>query len=117
MTARATSRAVGTRACSHGLNRLHRTSGTPAVTPVGSPDCKSLQKVLNHFKVGSMIVGHTVQENGINSKCDNKIWKVDTGMSDAFGPMGKIQVLEILNNGKKTNEIKKPFKVITIRTK
>ena len=84
---------------------------------VGSPDCDALQKVLNHFKVGSMIVGHTVQENGINSKCDNKIWKVDTGMSNAFGSIGKIQVLEILNNGKKTNEIKKPFKVITIRTK
>ena len=43
-----------------------------------------------------MIVGHTVQEQGINSKCDRKIWKVDTGMSDAFGSNGKIQVLEIL---------------------
>ena len=47
-----------------------------------------------------MIVGHTVQEQGINSKCDRKIWKVDTGMSDAFGTNGKIQVLEILDNGK-----------------
>ena len=42
---------------------------------VGNPDCSSLQKVLNHFKVGSMIVGHTVQEQGINSKCDKKFGK------------------------------------------
>tara|TARA_B110001469_G_C9611471_1_gene304171 strand:- start:25 stop:915 length:891 start_codon:yes stop_codon:yes gene_type:complete len=85
---------------------------------VGNPDCNQLQKVLNHFKVGSMVVGHTVQQQGINSKCENKIWKVDTGMSDAFGSAGKIQVLEILDNGKilpKNNN--KPFRIITIRTK
>jgi hypothetical protein len=85
---------------------------------IGNPDCDQLQKVLNHFKVGSMIVGHTVQEQGINSKCDRKIWKVDTGMSDAFGSDGKIQVLEILNNGKpneKNNN--RPFRIITVRNK
>jgi hypothetical protein len=85
---------------------------------IGNPDCGKLQQVLNHFKVGSMIVGHTVQENGINSKCDKKIWRVDTGMSDAFGSNGKVQVLEILNDGKpsvKNNN--KPFRIITIRSK
>ena len=85
---------------------------------IGNPDCGKLQQVLNHFKVGSMIVGHTVQENGINSKCDKKIWRVDTGMSDAFGSDGKVQVLEILNDGKpsaKNNN--KPFRIITIRNK
>jgi hypothetical protein len=85
---------------------------------IGNPDCGKLQQVLNHFKVGSMIVGHTVQENGINSKCDKKIWRVDTGMSDAFGSDGKVQVLEILNDGKPsaTNN-NKPFRIITIRSK
>tara|TARA_B100000795_G_scaffold222884_1_gene177914 strand:- start:3382 stop:4272 length:891 start_codon:yes stop_codon:yes gene_type:complete len=85
---------------------------------IGNPDCNKLKKVLNHFKVGSMVVGHTVQDQGINSKCENKIWKVDTGMSDAFGTKGKIQVLEILDNGislPKNNN--KPFRIITIRTK
>lgn len=85
---------------------------------IGNPDCNALQKVLNHFKVGSMIVGHTVQEQGINSKCDRKIWKVDTGMSEAFGTNGKIQVLEILNNGKPSSKNNnRPFRIITIRTK
>tara|TARA_B100000767_G_scaffold65233_1_gene61556 strand:- start:4083 stop:4970 length:888 start_codon:yes stop_codon:yes gene_type:complete len=85
---------------------------------VGNPDCNSLNKVLNHFKVGSMIVGHTIQEQGINSKCDNKIWKVDTGMSDAFGDDGKIQILEILNNGISSNKNNnKPFRIITVRNK
>ena len=85
---------------------------------LGEPDCKKIQKVLNHFKVGSMIVGHTVQEQGINSKCDKKIWKVDTGMSDAFGENGKIQILEILNNGKPSNDNEnRPFRIITIRNK
>ena len=85
---------------------------------LGEPDCNKIQKVLNHFKVGSMIVGHTVQEQGINSKCDKKIWKVDTGMSDAFGVNGKIQVLEILNDGKSSAKNHfKPFRIITIRNK
>ena len=85
---------------------------------LGKPDCNKIQKVLNHFKVGSMIVGHTVQEQGINSKCEKKIWKVDTGMSDAFGVNGKIQVLEILNDGKSSAKNNfKPFRIITIRNK
>ena len=85
---------------------------------IGNPDCNKLQEVLNHFKVGSMIVGHTIQENGINSKCDKKIWRVDTGMSDAFGNDGKIQVLEILNDGKPSNKNNfKPFRIVTVRNK
>ena len=65
-----------------------------------------------------MVVGHTVQSQGINSKCDNRIWKVDTGMSDAFGENGKIQVLEILDNGKaSTKNNNKPYRIITIRQK
>lgn len=81
---------------------------------LGSPDCEKLEQVLNHFNVNGLIVGHTVQETGINSKCQNKIWRVDTGMSDAFGKIDKkIQVLEILDNGepnKKNNN--NPFRVL-----
>ena len=80
---------------------------------LGSPDCEKLEKVLNHFNVNGLIVGHTVQENGINSKCDNKIWRVDTGMSDAFGSKKNIQVLEILDDGKAIEENKfQPFNVL-----
>ena len=53
------------------------------------------------------------KENGINSKCDNKIWRVDTGMSDAFGSKKNIQVLEILDDGKAIEENKfQPFNVL-----
>ena len=80
---------------------------------IGNPDCGKLQQVLNHFKVGSMIVGHTVQENGINSKCNNKIWRVDTGMSNAFGRENNIQVLQILDDGEPNKENNfKPFKIL-----
>ena len=81
---------------------------------LGSPDCEKLEKVLQHFNVNGLIVGHTVQESGINSKCHNKIWRVDTGMSDAFGKINKkIQVLEILNNGEPSADNKhQPFRVL-----
>jgi hypothetical protein len=39
-------------------------------------------------KIGNMIIGHTPQfhthETGINSACDNKLWRVDIGASKAF---------------------------------
>lgn len=81
---------------------------------IGSPDCAKLEKILNHFNVNGLIVGHTVQESGINNKCDKKIWRVDTGMSDAFGNGDKkIQVLEILDNGEETKKNNfQPFRVL-----
>ena len=81
---------------------------------IGSPDCAKLEKILNHFHVNGLIVGHTVQDSGINGKCNQKIWRVDTGMSQAFGNGDKkIQVLEILDNGEpsKRNEFR-PFRVL-----
>lgn len=81
---------------------------------LGSPDCEKLEKILNHFHVNGLIVGHTVQERGINSKCQDKIWRVDTGMSDAFGKIDKkIQVLEILDNGEELpSNNNRPFRVL-----
>ena len=80
---------------------------------LGSPDCEKLEKILQHFNVNGLIVGHTVQEGGINGKCNNKIWRVDTGMSQAFGKKQNIQVLEILDNGEpnKENEFQ-PFRIL-----
>ena len=49
-----------------------------------------------------MVLGHSPQQQGINLKC-NSIWRVDTGMSEAFGKRlnnKRIQVLEIIRNGK-----------------
>ncbi len=40
-----------------------------------------------------MVVGHTVQRQGVNSACGRGVWRIDVGLSRYFG--GPIQVLEI----------------------
>ena len=73
--------------------------------------CDYLNKVNKLLNVGHMVVGHTVQDN-INSKCDDKLWRVDVGISDAFGT-SNMEILEILNNGVATKENKfKPIRIL-----
>jgi len=73
--------------------------------------CGYLNKVNKLLNVGHMVVGHTVQDN-INSKCDDKLWRVDVGISDAFGT-SNMEILEILNNGVATKENKfKPIRIL-----
>jgi hypothetical protein len=75
---------------------------------------KYVDPVLELYDVKNIIVGHTPQsfitDEGINSTCNNKVWRVDVGVSDAFSiyeddfkKKGKtldrsVQVLEILND-------------------
>lgn len=62
----------------------------------------------NHStQIKGMIMGHSPQfmyNMGLNSACDNRIWRVDIGMSRAFGkidsPLRKVQVLQILDDNK-----------------
>jgi hypothetical protein len=73
--------------------------------------CSSLEKVNKLLNVGHMVVGHTVQDS-INSKCDDKLWRVDVGISDAFGT-SNMEILEILNNGVASKDNKfKPIRVL-----
>ena len=65
-----------------------------------SPNCDEVEKVTETLNIGSMIVGHTVQ-NKINSKRNSKLWRVDVGLSDIFDNKENISVLEILDNGEK----------------
>jgi hypothetical protein len=58
--------------------------------------CDTLAQVLDRLSATRMIVGHTVQENGISSFCGGKVWCVDVGMSAAYG--GTPQVLEIVGD-------------------
>ena len=59
-------------------------------------------------------IGHTTQfssNKGINSICNNRVWRCDVGMSRAFGhrtnePYRQPQVLEILNNDNGDEKIK-----------
>jgi len=60
---------------------------------VDTTDCLQLAEVLERLGAERMVVGHTVQENGITPLCDGKVWCIDSGMSEYYG--GNIQVLEI----------------------
>lgn len=71
------------------------------------PDTKMLNDTLNYLGAKRIVVGHTPQDK-INSKFYNKIWRIDVGMSEAFGKrkgLDRIQVLEIINDGKQINII------------
>lgn len=60
---------------------------------VNDAACDTLTGVLERLSAKRMIVGHTVQENGITSFCDGSVWCIDVGMSASYG--GTPQVLEI----------------------
>ena len=57
------------------------------------PDCSDLALALSELGAKRMVVGHTVQHQGVNSACDGKVWRIDVGLSRYFG--GPIQALEI----------------------
>jgi hypothetical protein len=56
-------------------------------------DCRVLKETLAMIPAKRMVIGHTVQRNGINSACDQQVWRIDVGMSKFYG--GKPEVLEI----------------------
>jgi hypothetical protein len=60
---------------------------------VDAGDCAKLEEVLERLGAERMVVGHTVQENGIRSYCDGRVWCVDVGLAAAYG--GETAVLEI----------------------
>ncbi len=90
----------------------------PPNTSLDNPACIGhIGKVLELFKIGSIIVGHTPQSftysDDINQTCDGKVWRVDNGSSSAFHRFdrdlmttGKVkhsrrpQVLEIIDDTK-----------------
>jgi hypothetical protein len=56
-------------------------------------DCARLTRALTMLGARRMVVGHTPQQHGITSSCDDKVWRIDTGMSRFYG--GTVQVLEL----------------------
>ena len=58
-----------------------------------SNDCLQLEEVLERMGASRMIVGHTVQEDGITPACEGKVWCIDSGISEYYGR--RIEVLEI----------------------
>ncbi len=62
--------------------------GTPA-----PEKCAELGRVLAALSAKRLVVGHTVQKQGINSACDEAVWRIDVGLSRFYG--SKPSVLEI----------------------
>ena len=52
-----------------------------------------MKEMLGMLGAKRMVMGHTVQRNGINPACDEKGWRIDVGMSKFFS--GPIQALAI----------------------
>lgn len=93
----------------------------PCNIPLSNKKCdESVKKILDVYKIGHLVVGHTpqlyVHNQGINGTCYDEegrptLYRVDGGFSQAFKIFGDyqiIQVLEILND--------REFKVLTDRT-
>ena len=59
-----------------------------------SADCAALREVLARLGARRMVVGHTVQAQGINAACDGQVWRIDVGLATTYG--GPLQVLEIV---------------------
>jgi hypothetical protein len=47
--------------------------------------CKELATVLDWLSAKRLVVGHTVQKQGVNSACDAKVWRIDVGLSRYYG--------------------------------
>ncbi|MCP4546886.1 MAG: calcineurin [bacterium] len=61
-----------------------------------SASCDTLNMVLEALSVKRMVVGHTVQEEGITSYFDAAVWCIDSGMAEHYG--GSVEVLEIMGD-------------------
>lgn len=77
---------------------VHKGCCSPTWTRLYSVDvtdgaCDTLDAVLTRLSAKRMIVGHSIQEEGIASHCGGKVWCIDVGMSAAYG--GMLQVLQI----------------------
>ncbi len=58
--------------------------------------CETLNEVLEELGAARMIVGHTVQEEGIAPYCDQRVWCIDSGIAGYYG--GGTAVLEIVGD-------------------
>ena len=69
-------------------NRLYSSDDVaPAV-------CRVLDSVLELVGAKRMVVGHTPQKDGINSACNERVWRIDVGLASHYGA-NPSQVLEI----------------------
>jgi hypothetical protein len=59
--------------------------------------CASAARMLDRVGLRRMVVGHTVQAQGVNAICEGRVWRIDVGLARLYG--GPLQVLEITAEG------------------
>jgi hypothetical protein len=67
---------------------------------VDEADCSLLARTLEILGARRMVVGHTVQEEGITSYCGGAVWCIDVGIARHYG--GELEVLEIMGGQVRT---------------
>jgi hypothetical protein len=72
-----------------------------SVDPVSEQTCAVLGQALAALGVRRMVVGHTPQKDGISSACNDRVYRIDVGLSRFYGE-APIQVLEITGNTVRT---------------
>jgi Calcineurin-like phosphoesterase len=81
--------------------------------------CDAAEAVLNALHLDRMVVGHTIQDNGITSICDGRVWRVDVALSDYYLPhspptqvlqiqAGEVTILELAGKRKVTRPSSPP---------
>ena len=58
-------------------------------------DCALVDETLAATGSERMVIGHTVQSDGISWACDGRLYRVDVGLSEYYG--GGVQALEIVD--------------------
>jgi hypothetical protein len=66
--------------------------------------CETLFKVLESVGARRMVMGHTIQADGIASACEGRAWRVDVGMAKHYG--GTVEVLEIVGDSVRVLRVK-----------
>lgn len=61
---------------------------------VDEAGCAALGEALARVGARRMVVGHTVQEHGITSACDERVWRIDVGLSRYYGGPREVLVIE-----------------------
>ncbi|MBL4685185.1 MAG: metallophosphoesterase [Nannocystaceae bacterium] len=56
--------------------------------------CETLRKTLTLLDVDRMVVGHTVQQDGITSGCSQRVWRIDVGMARHYGGSAQVLIIE-----------------------
>lgn len=56
--------------------------------------CEELGAVLSRLSADRLVIGHTVQKDGVTSACGGRLWRVDVGMAEHYGGTAAAIVVE-----------------------